>query len=75
MTKANLDPAVAALERALLSWHDLAALGQHSYAQMALAEERLRNDQTPDTLHNRGLALQNVLAAALEQLKPPASIA
>ena len=64
--------AISLVEDALRHLHDYPYLGEHALAQLRIVESNLDVQQGAFVTHlDRGKALQEVLIAAIEKLKPP----
>jgi len=64
--------AISLLEDALRHLHDYPYLGEHTLAQLRIIESHLPVQEGAFVTHlDRGKALQEVLIAAIEKLKPP----
>jgi hypothetical protein len=64
--------AISLVEDALRHLHDYSYLGEHTLAQLRITESRLDVQEGAFVTHlDRGKALQEVLATAIEKLKPP----
>jgi tetratricopeptide (TPR) repeat protein len=59
-----------ALRRAFKDWDSLKTLGEHSLVNLAIVQARHREAGYTDTPAGRGLAVREVLQAALDTLKP-----
>ncbi len=58
------------VRQALKDWDSLKALGQHALSHRRVVKERQRSAGYTASLTGQGLALREVLAQAIEQLKP-----
>jgi hypothetical protein len=64
--------AISFVEDALRHLHDYPYLGEHTLAQLRIIESHLNVQEDAFVTHlDRGKALQEVLIAAIEKLKPP----
>ena len=63
--KPLINPAL--VRKALRSWHSLPKLGKHPLAKLKIVEARRQTANYPDTLEDRGRALQDVLREAIKK--------
>ncbi len=70
MDKLNFTLDEVAIRRVLKDWDSLKALGEHPLADLAIVKARHRAAGYTNTSAGRGLALREILQAALDALKP-----